>query len=87
MTTSTSLYDGGFIYTYDSSSTNAIDISFSGTTTLTTLSSSSGNGGTFYLNGAYIDLSLAGTSTITSSYAYLKGGFAYIVSANAISIS
>lgn len=87
VSTSTSLYDGGFIYAYDSAGTNTIDISFTGTTTMSTLTSTSGNGGTFYLNGALIAFSLGGSSTITSSYAYLKGGLAYISNANTFAIT
>lgn len=53
---------------------------------MTNLTSSSGNGGTFYLDSTAAKLRLEGTSTITNSQANLKGGLAYIEQASEVYI-
>ena len=85
MTTSTSLSNGGFLYVFDSSS-DIIDVQFIGTTSFNSITSTSGNGGTFYFDSPKLTLSIGGTSTFTNSYASLKGGLMFIKNALEVTI-
>ena len=87
VSTSTSLLEGGFLYVYDTSTTNLIGITFSGTTIFNTISSTNGNGGTFYVNSPKLTLTIGGKSTFSSSLASLKGGLMYIQNALAVSLT